>query len=162
MSWRKHHEIHQLVCKNKLPYLVKTYNVCRWKSCYEKAFHSYFGVWILLCNPYICYYYFLCNIVVVDRIAPLTQLYVYEIYNCFLHIDFHLTNYNKYSNCITHIYLYISFFAAGIDLNIFEKRYNFDWNIIDLKINYLRKRKVTQSINYRMFASKSLNSVFYY
>ena len=72
------------------------------------------------------------------------------------------TNYNKYSNCITHIYLYISFFAAGIDLNIFEKRYNFDWNIIDLKINYLRKRKVTQSINYRMFASKSLNSVLYF
>ena len=61
------------------------------------------------------------------------------------------------------IYIYIfRFFAAGIDLNIFEKRYNFDWNIIDLKINYLRKRKVTQSINYRMFASKSLNSVLYF
>ena len=50
-------------------------------------------------------------------------------------------NCSKYSNCITHIYLYISFFAAGIDLNIFEKRYNFNSNKIDLKINYFRKRK---------------------
>ena len=66
-SWRKQHEIHQSGRKNKLPYLVKTCYVCRWKSCYEKAFHSYFGVWILLCNSCICYYYFLCNIVVVDQ-----------------------------------------------------------------------------------------------